>query len=168
MDDPLFVRGAERAADLIGDLARLDRREHVARDAVVQGLAGQELHDEVGLPVGGLAEVHDLDDVLVSDGVDRARLVEEAGDHLGIARQRQVQELDRDLASDHRMLGLVHHPHPALTQLPGDPVVPDRRPDQAQKSNSAAMPPEEVLAVGKTRSPWLSAVLAPEPASLSR
>ncbi len=97
-----------------------------AADRVAQRLARQVLHDEVRLTVGGLAEVEDLDDVLVRDHVDRARLVEEAGDDVGIARQNGVQQLDRHLAAEDRVLGEVDDAHSALAQKARDPVVPDR------------------------------------------
>ncbi len=142
VNDPLVVGGAERAADLIGDLGDLGRRDGAARDALVHRLAAEELHDEVGLPVGGLTEVEDLDDVLVPDGVDGARLVEEAGDDLGLPRQRHVQQLDRDLAPDDRVLGLIDHAHAPLAQLAGDPVVADRLPDQAQCSEHRSTGPQ--------------------------
>ena len=57
--------------------------------------------------------------------VDRARLVEEAGDDLGIARQRGVQDLDRDLRPITGCSARYTDAHPALAELPGDPVVAD-------------------------------------------
>ena len=79
-----------------------------------------------GCPSARLAEVEDLDDVLVRDHVDRARLVEEAGDDVGIARQHGVQQLDRHLAAEDRVLGEIDDAHSALAQKARDPVVPDR------------------------------------------
>ena len=84
-----------------------------------------------GWPSVRLAEVEDLDDVLVRDHVDRARLVEEAGDDVRVARQHRVQQLDRDLAAEDGVLGEVDDAHSALAQKARDAVVPDRVVNQA-------------------------------------
>ena len=63
-----------------------------------------------------LPEVQDLDDVLVRDHVDRARLVEETRDDVRVARQGGVQQLDRDLATDDGVLRQIYDTHPALAE----------------------------------------------------
>src|SRR6185295_2631406 len=110
---------------------RLRYGDVAAHDAVGQRLARQVLHREVRLAVGGLAEVEDLDDVLVPDEVDGARLVEEAGHDVGVARERDVQQLDGDAAADDRVLGEVDDPHPPLADLLDNLVVAYRLADQA-------------------------------------
>ena len=55
----------------------------------------QELHHEVVPVVVGDVEIEDLEDVVVADDVDRARLVEEAIDDFFVVRELRVQELDR-------------------------------------------------------------------------
>ena len=126
MDDPLAVRRAQRLAHLNGDRLDLVGGHRAAGDRVTQRFARQVLHDEVRLAVGRLAEVQDLDDVLVRDHVDRARLVEETGDDVRVARQHGVQQLDGHLAAEDRVLGQVDDPHAPLAQKARDPVVPDR------------------------------------------
>ena len=48
-----------------------------------------------------------------------------------IARQHGVQQLDRHLAADDRVLGQVDDAHAPLAQQARDPVVPDRLVDQS-------------------------------------
>src|SRR5438132_676808 len=62
---------------------------------------------------GEAIEVVDADDVLVPDDVGGARLLIEAKDGVGVLRQRVVEELDRDLVADHRVLAEIDRPHPA-------------------------------------------------------
>ena len=95
-----------------------------ALQALGHRLALQVLHHEVELAVGRRAEVADVDDVLVTDLVDRLRLDHEARHHLGVARQLGVDGLHGHLLADHRVLGEKHHTHPALSELGGDLVVP--------------------------------------------
>ncbi len=72
------------------------------------------------------------------DGVDGARFVEEAADDLLVAAQRDVQHLDGDLASDHRVLGQVDGAHPALAEKLDDLVVADRLIDQGYQVTVSA------------------------------
>ncbi len=80
MNDALAVRGRQRRGGLgrnldgLGDIERPDTIE-ASREA----LALEELHQHVGnVVLGQHADVDDVDDVGVADGVGRARLVEEA------------------------------------------------------------------------------------------
>ena len=125
VDNPLRVDGAEGPAHLVGNERHLRRVHRAPSDELAERLALEELHDEVGLAAGRLAEVQDLDDVLVRDHVDGARLVEEAGDDVGIGRQDGVEQLDGDPAPHDRVLGQADHPHRPLPELLDDPVVPD-------------------------------------------
>ena len=98
----------------------------LAAQAVRQRLALQVLHHEVEFAIGRVAEVGDVDDVLVADLVDRLGLRHEAGDHVGVLRELRVDGLHRHLFSDNGVLRQVDDPHPPFTQLGGDLVVPDR------------------------------------------
>jgi len=62
----------------------------------------------------------------VRDHVDRAGFVEESRDDVRIARQHRVQQLDRHLAADDRVLRQIDDTHAALAQLARDAVVADR------------------------------------------
>jgi hypothetical protein len=125
VDDPLRMGGAESPTHLVGEERHLRRVHRSPGDGPTERLALEELHDEVGLTAGGLAEVQNLDDVLVRDHVDRTRLIEEAGDDVGIGRQDGVEQLDGDLAPHDRVLGQANHAHRPLPELLDDPVVPD-------------------------------------------
>jgi hypothetical protein len=70
----------------------------------------------------------DLDDVLVADQVDRPRLLVEAPDHLAVGRQLAVDDLERDLLADDRVLGEVDHAHAADAQARLHPVIADLLP----------------------------------------
>ena len=62
------------------------------------------------------------------DVVDRARFVEEAANHVGVAAELCMQDLERDLLADLGMFGEVHRSHATFTQLMGDLVVTDGLP----------------------------------------
>ena len=79
--------------------------------------------DEVRRPVGQLAEVADVDDVLVADGAGRARLLEEALVELVIVRHLAAQHLDGDTLVDHLVAGSVDDAHPAFAEEAVDDVA---------------------------------------------
>ena len=82
VDDALGVRRGERRAALLHHVHRLLERETGAAEPGGERFAVEELHDEVddvlAVVVLHLAEVDDVDDVVVADVVDRLRFVEEA------------------------------------------------------------------------------------------
>ena len=123
---PFAVRGVERRRDLRADV-------HRAHD-VDRGLARQHrrerqplevLHDVVVIAVGRHAEIVDLDDVLVADLVDGLRLLEEARHDIAVRREVLMDDLERDLLADRRVLGEVDRAHAARPDLGQDAVVPD-------------------------------------------
>jgi len=88
------------------------------------------------IPAVCVAEIVDLDDVLAADLVDRARLLEEPLDDFLVRRQLAMDDLERDLLADQRMLGEVDGTHPAGADLGQDPVVADRLPGAEQAPRS--------------------------------
>ena len=77
---------SERVRHLGGDGQRATlRQDHLALEAIGQGLALEILHHEVEIAARRVPEVGDVDDVIVADLVDRLRLHHEARDHLGVA-----------------------------------------------------------------------------------
>jgi hypothetical protein len=128
VDDGVGVGGGQRAGDLRADVERAGDRDAalVAGQLHREGLPLEVLHDEEVLAVVGLPEIVDLHDVLVADLVDGARLVEEPADHLLVAGQLAVDDLERDLLADVRMLGEKHHPHPAHADARKDSVIAER------------------------------------------
>src|SRR5690606_2064054 len=107
VDDPLGVRGGERAADLdrVGD-GLLDRQPPAAADALLQRLALDVLEDDVGVAVV-LAGVDDGDDVRVREAGGGAGLAPEALELVRLRRDVAVEQLDR---------------HPPLQRLVEGPV----------------------------------------------
>ena len=134
------VVGLEIAVDDAGDVRRGQRARdlcaHVQRThGVERGLAGEHrgerltleiLHDVEVVALGRDPEVVDLDDVLVADLVDRAGLLEEALHDLLVAGELAVDDLERHLLPDQRVLGEIDHAHPTGADLRDDPVVADR------------------------------------------
>jgi len=123
----LGVRRRQRPRELPADGDRLRLREPAAAllQALGQRLAFQVLHHQVEAARGRLADVEDLHHAGVVDGVDRARLVDEAAHHvlaLGVLGQK---ELDRDTAVDAGLERFVDRAHPALADQPQYLIVPE-------------------------------------------
>ena len=64
-----------------------------------------------------------------------ARLPLEALEHRRVVLQVGGEDLDRDVAAEVRVLGLVNHAHAAEPELPDDPVMRDGLPDQSDSMN---------------------------------
>jgi hypothetical protein len=124
VDDALGVGGAERRGDLPGDVGDpgLGQRA-LAVEQLGQRLTLEELHHDEGPAVVGLAEVGDVDDVLVADRRRQPGLLLEARDHLLLARVLVEQDLDRDPLADERVGRLVDRAHAALADLAGHHVA---------------------------------------------
>ena len=121
MNDPLFVRGGQRVRDLRADLQRFVDLQRAALEARRQGLAVQELHDEI---VGGAfpADVVQRADVRVVERGDGAGLALEPFTNLGVFGKVRGEDLDRDVAPQARVLRPVDLPHPAGAQRADDLV----------------------------------------------
>ncbi len=117
MHDGARVGGFEHVEHLDRDgqeLALAERRR--ALDAVLQRLAVEQLHHDVGRPLVGARRdavvVEDLHDAGVVHLVRGVPLAQEALAHLGVARQAGVQDLDRR-ARPVAVPPLVHRGHAA-------------------------------------------------------
>src|SRR6185312_15253598 len=66
------------------------------------------------------------DDVLVADPRDRLRFLKEALDDFLVVRELAVDDLERDLLADQRVLGEIDRTHPAGPDLVQDAVAADR------------------------------------------
>ena len=87
VDEAALVRERQPVRDRDGELDRAPQRQRArADDQVLEVLALDELEDDVLAPAV-LAAVDDGDDVRVRELRDRARLVPEALDVLGVARR---------------------------------------------------------------------------------
>ena len=134
VDDALLVGGVEGPADL-EDHPPQPRpgKPALLLDGRREVFALEQLHRQERLTLIGVAEVDDVDDVLVLDHRRGLRLTEESlGDVRRVAEIR-AQDLDREAAMDRDVLGDVDRAHPAL----GDPfedlvAVGEDRPDETK------------------------------------
>ena len=114
------VGGLQRCGDLAPDLDDLVDGHGASGDALGQARPGQQLHDEVGGVVLHPAVV-DRHDSLVAQARGCPRLAFEAGRPGLVGNGAQVDELDRDLAAQHRVGAAPHLAHSAAT----DPLLED-------------------------------------------
>ena len=133
----IAVQDADRVSRGHGarDLPRHPQRRHhgerpVVVDRVAEGLAVQQLHDDVGSAIVGEAEVEDLDDPGVIDRGGGPRLGEEAIDEVGLRRHPRRHDLDRRAALDQQVFTDVHRAHAAGGDLARDAVLTDDRSDR--------------------------------------
>ncbi len=129
VNDPLLVRDLQRRADRLEDLQHLDRREPAP---IVQQRADvgpfQQLHHVERPPVGERVELEDVDDGRVLDHVDGLRFANEARHHLRRRRQLPAQHLDRGLAAQNLVVGLVDRAATARSDLLLQDVGAGQRP----------------------------------------
>jgi hypothetical protein len=128
VDDALGVGGLERFGDAAGDPERVLEGNRPAGDALLEGLALGQLHDQEALAVR-LVEAVDRRDVGVVQGGEQARLAVEASEPLRVFGEGIWQQLERHRATQLAVLGAVHLAHPALAELAGDPVMRQRLSD---------------------------------------
>ena len=127
VDDAQLVRPPERLRHLQRDAQRARHVQVALGNLLVERDAVQELHREVDQAVVGLAEVRDVDDVLVVDAVRRARLTQEARLVRRAMREVARQELERDVTAHHLVSRPIHGPHPALPDALLNEVAPRHR-----------------------------------------
>jgi hypothetical protein len=134
MDDPALVRAREPAADLLEDLRRvLKAHATEALDALVERLAGEQLHDDVRLAVFRHAVVVDLDRVLRLDGRSGLRFLVEAAPCFLAVGVLRLDELDRAWRAEGHVTRLPDGAHAASADhahqrvLAGDEALRRRR-----------------------------------------
>jgi hypothetical protein len=124
VDDALVVGGGEARRDLRSDLDRAARRQDPLEEACPQGLALQELRDQVGRAFVG-PDVVNHEDVRVVERPGGPRLLLEAQETFLVAGERGGQDLDRHFSSEAGVAGTVNLAHPAHGQGRGDLVRPE-------------------------------------------
>ncbi len=118
--------GPMRAVQPLADLAHdADEPRGLHRGALVgrhEIVAVEQLHREEQPAVGQLAEVVDLDDVARAQARGGTRLVAEHLHHLRLLAEIEAEDLQRDLALDVDVLGLVDDAHAAFAEPAQDPI----------------------------------------------
>ena len=110
---PWRVRGLEREQRLAHDLRGLRRLQPDVRvQQLARGAAADELHDHV-VDAVDRAPVVDGHDVRMGERRGRSRLAAEPVDEPLVARERAVQDLDRDLAGEDGVVRAEDLAHPA-------------------------------------------------------
>jgi hypothetical protein len=107
------MRGLQAGCDLRDQVHRRRGTEGAAGQPVRQGRPVDQLHDQVGLPVGGLPVVVDPRDVLVGQRSGVPGLGLEPGQGLALRGVPGVEQLDRDRTRQHGIGGAPHLAVPA-------------------------------------------------------
>ena len=126
VDDAARVAVVERLGDLDADVDDLAEAQRLVADQPEQVRAADERHDEEERALVA-AEVVDRDDRGVVHLRDDLRLALEALLELRRVRSSRGDELDRDLAVEHRVPRAVDDAHAAPSELPQDLVTIDQR-----------------------------------------
>jgi hypothetical protein len=117
------VQGCSNAAQDTQDLGQWKR----PAQAVGERAAGQQLGDHEGNTVR-LTEVVDGQDVRVTKPGRRARLTSKPFEEARLVGQRLPHDLDRDVAVEGRVVGLVDRSHAAAPDPGGDDVCAESGP----------------------------------------
>ena len=122
MGDALLVRGRHRIRQGNRDVEEAAERETLAWKQVGQRLPLHQLHRDEVRAAGLFDRVH-RDDVGVVQRRDGPGFAGKAQPALVIGGQLRRQNLERDLATERGVLGLIDDTHPAGADFAHDPVV---------------------------------------------
>ena len=111
MDDPALVRRREAAGDLLRDLHRLACGQRAALQSLPQGLAVEQLADQVGRAVRVRTDVVDDHDVGVAEASAGSGLLLEAAQTVEVAGRFRRQHLDGNGTPQARVTGAVDDTH---------------------------------------------------------
>ncbi len=128
MDDAFGVRRVQPIGNLNPDLQKLRYLHRLPADAVLQRAALQKFHRDERTAFKFADVVNRADPRMVQRGC-RARFAAETFDGLGVLRNIVGQKLQRHIAAQPRILGLVHHAHSAAAELFDDAVMGNRAAD---------------------------------------
>ena len=124
MDNALGVRRVERVRHLGAKREHLLHRQRAFGNAVLQRLPVEQFHHHELLALM-IADVVERADVRVVQARDHPCFAQEALHDLAIGLGLVGQELDRHLAAEAGVFGLVHHPHAARAEARQHAVVRD-------------------------------------------
>ncbi len=144
------MRCIQRVGNLDAEIEQLIELQRTALDAVLEGLALQQLHGDKVLAIG---DVNFMDgaDVWIIQRRGGPRLALEAFDSLRIAGKFRWEEFQCDKAPQLEVFGLVNHAHAAAAQLFHDSVMGDGA------SNHAGSPESSATMLGVDQAPSQSA-----------
>ena len=124
MDDSLLVRFAEPLSRLDCKCDGVIDRERPPVGPLLEALPFDEFHRYEGLSLV-LADLVYRADVRMIERGSRLRLANEARLGIRVPRELARQKLEGHSALELRVLGLIHHAHPALPKLLEDFVMGD-------------------------------------------
>src|SRR5271157_3649167 len=124
MDDARLMRGVQRLGDVNSQRQQQFRFQRTAADAMPQRHSIEEFHRNER-PAALLVNVVDGADVGMVQRRGGASFAPEALQRLPVVSQIVGKELEGDEAAKTGVLGLIHHTHPAATELLDDAVVRD-------------------------------------------
>lgn len=120
MNDAARVRRVQRLGERDRVIDERQDRERTGRQHLVQRRAREQLHHEIGTPVGR-ADIEERADVRVIEGRNGAPLALEPRE--GVRRLRRRREnLDRNLAAQSRVGPSIDLAHAAFAKLLNDAV----------------------------------------------
>ena len=108
MNDQALVRRVERLGNLFGHAKGLGKRQRPAAQPTFERLAADVLHGDAGATVVRGDFVNRADERMIESG-GGARLAEQLFQTIGLAGRRD--ELERDLAVEHHVIGETHLAH---------------------------------------------------------
>ena len=114
MDDALFMRGFERLCDLERNRKDFVDRHRTAGDPFAESRTVDEFEDQ-SLNAISFLEAVDASDVRVIEQREDLRFALEAGEALGVEHKGLWQNLQGDVAIQHRVARPIHVSHPAGT-----------------------------------------------------
>ena len=123
VDKTFRVCGLEGVSKLDAEVQKLVQLEWLGGNSVLQRLTFQVLHDNERLALV-FADIINSADVRVVKGRGGSSFPLKALQGLMIPGQVRGQELEGHETAETGVLGLVHHSHPAPTQLLDDAIVP--------------------------------------------
>jgi hypothetical protein len=132
VDDAFRVRDSERISDLDCQREHSIERQRLARNAMLEGLPIQKLHDDEMLATL-FADVVNSANVWVIQRRRSLRLTPETFKCGSVVCRLGRQKLKRDESMEASILCLVNHSHPAATELLDDVVMRDGLSDHCWK-----------------------------------
>jgi hypothetical protein len=119
--------GIERVGDLNAQIEYSFDLQRFAIDAMPERLPLQQFHGDEGSPIG-LVNLVDRADVRVVQGGRSLGLPLETAESLCVVGEFVGKELQRYVATELEVFGLIHHTHAPAANLAEDAVMGNRLP----------------------------------------